>query len=185
MKGPSVNNNPRTNNIINALLFQITWFSCVIGSANQYPWLGLACCLLFMTWQLAPQRRQHGDITLVIVSTILGFGIDTLWIEFGFFSFAQHWPSPNVAPAWIILLWVSFSLTINHSWNWLKKHPLFPALIGLIGAPLSYLGGQSLGAINFQTDPLLVCSILGIVWALALSLLYQISLKFHPNYNHS
>jgi len=119
----------------NAILFQITWFACVFGSAN------------------------------VIV--------DTAWIHLDFFHYKQHLPHSAIAPIWIIALWIAFALSINHSLTWLNTHPVLPALMGLIGAPLSYWAGQRIGAIRFTENPPLALSCLAITWAVVLWFLFN------------
>jgi len=163
--------------IINAVLFQITWFACVIGSSYNLLWPGVLSCVLLAAYQLVPKRRHPSDLKLVFFAIILGGIIDTLWLQMGFISFNNQWPVNNVSPVWMITLWVAFALTINHSLSWLKQHPLLPALMGLIGGPLSYLAGEKLGALNYHSDTLLVCSSIGIVWSLALTLFYSLSFK--------
>ena len=158
--------------IQNAIFFQITWFACVFGSANNLIWPGLLCCVAFAIWQLMPKRRHAKDIRVVILAILLGLAIDSSWVQLGLLNYSHQWPHSALAPLWIIALWVAFALTINHSLSWLTKHPLLPALMGLIGAPLSYLAGQKLGAIHFNDDPMFVLCSLAIIWALAISILY-------------
>ena len=169
--------NKSASNIVNALLFQATWFACVIGGAHSILWPALLSCGALMFWQLSPKRRHPSDVLLVIVAIVLGSVIDSLWIQGGFLSYQHQWPLKNTAPAWIIILWAAFALTINHSLNWLKLNPLLPALAGLIGAPLSYVAGEKLGAIKYQSDGLFVCSSIGIVWALVVSLMFLVSIQ--------
>jgi len=167
----------RLSIIVNAILFQITWFACVIGSTYNLILPGALACMALFIWQWSPKRRHPTDGLLVITSIILGLSVDSLWLQLELFSFTYQWPIEGVAPAWIIILWIGFALTINHSLGWLKMHPLLPALMGLIGGPLSYLAGAKLGAMNYQADHLLICASLGIVWAIALTLLYLISIN--------
>jgi len=156
----------------NAIFFQITWFACVFGSANNLIWPGLLCCAAFTVWQLSPSRRHINDFKLVWLACIIGIVIDTAWVQLGFFHYEQHWPHSAVAPIWIIALWVAFALSINHSLKWLRTHPALPALMGAIGAPLSYWAGQRMGAISFTDKPLLVLGCLALTWAIALSFLF-------------
>jgi len=157
----------------NAIFFQITWFACVFGSAHNLIWPGLLCCLAFTIWQLSPDRRHSNDFKLTFWACIIGAAIDTAWIHLDLFTYKHSWPHSNVAPAWIIALWLAFSLTINHSLQWLRLHPLLPALMGLIGAPLSYWAGQRIGAIGFTEKPLLALICLALTWALVLSFLFH------------
>jgi len=164
----------------NAILFQITWFACVFGSANDLVWPGLLCCLVFTIWQLSPKRRHQNDFKLVIFACIIGLLVDTAWIQFGFFHYEQHWPHSDIAPIWIIALWVAFALSINHSLAWLNAHPILPALMGLMGAPLSYWAGQRIGAIGFTERPLLALICLALTWAAVLSFLFRKSQQETP-----
>ena len=158
--------------LLNAILFQITWFACVLGAANQLIWPGIICCTGFAIWQPQAKRRHSSDLTIVWYSIIAGLIIDSSWIKLGFFNYQSPWPHVAIAPIWIIALWLSFALSINHSLSWLKSHPILPTTMGLIGAPLSYWAGHKLGALEFITPPAYSLSCLGIVWAITLSFLF-------------
>ena len=158
--------------IQNAIFFQITWFACVFGSANNLVWPGLLCCAAFTIWQLMPAHRHPKDIRVLTLAIILGLLIDSAWVQLNFLDYSHKWPHSAIAPLWIMALWIAFALTINHSLSWLNKHPLLPALMGLIGAPLSYLAGQKMGAIKFNDNVILVLFCLAITWAIALSIMY-------------
>jgi len=162
--------------VINATLFQVTWFSCVIGSAKQLIWPAIISCLALMIWQLAPSRRHISDLKLVAIAIFLGIIIDSLWVQIGFFDYTDQRPITSLAPAWIIILWVGFALTVNHSLAWLKAHPILPFLMGFIGGPSSYFAGQKLGAVTYMADTLTVSLSLAIAWALSLVILFRISL---------
>lgn len=161
--------------LINALLFQITWFACALGAARGMLWPSILACAIFAVYQLRASHRHPSDIKLVLVAAALGIVIDGTWIHLGLISYATPSPWSGLAPIWIIALWSGFALTINHSLTWLKKHPLLPAAAGLICAPLSYFAGLKLQALVFLDDSLLTCCALGISWALALTLLVQLS----------
>lgn len=164
-----------TNVIVNAVLFQIVWLSCVVGSAYGLTWPSVASFTALAVWQLAPKRRAASDISLLWVALVMGLVIDSLWIKLGFMDFYTDGPVEGLAPLWIIILWLGFALTINHSLNWLKAHPLLPAAMGLIGGPLSYYAGLEFGAVEYLSDELLISASLGIAWALTMIVLVRIS----------
>ena len=56
----------------------------------------------------------------------------------------------NFPPIWIICLYPLFSLLLNHSLKFIKRNYLISFLFGFLGGPLSYIGGQALGAVNFS-----------------------------------
>jgi len=161
--------------LINAMLFQITWFACVIGSAKGLFWPALLACSILAIYQLHPARRYYSDFKLVALSIIMGLIVDTIWIQSDLMVFTDPRPSSNVAPAWIILLWIAFALTINHSLAWLKAHPILPVVMGLLGGPLSYLAGLKLSAVEFHADTVQITVCLGLAWALSLVILVKAS----------
>ncbi len=164
-----------TNVLVNAVLFQIVWLCCVIGSAYGLTWPAVVSFTALAFWQLAASRRAASDITLLWVALALGLLIDSLWIQIGFMDFYTDGPIDGIAPLWIIILWLGFALTINHSLDWLKVHPLLPAAMGLIGGPLSYYAGLEFGAVDYLGDELLISASLGIAWAVTMIILVRIS----------
>jgi hypothetical protein len=161
--------------IINAVLFQITWFACAIGSANNLIWPAVVACAVLAAFQLHPKNRHQTDFKLIAIAIILGLIIDTAWIQLRFMEYSDHIPFKEIAPLWIIVLWIGFAMTINHSLNWLKKHPLLPAITGLVFAPLSYFAGVKLGALAFTGNLTVITLSLGLAWALAMTVLVKAS----------
>lgn len=161
--------------LINAALFQITWFACVIGSAQGLIWPAVLACLALAVYQLQPARRHPTDLKLIALSIGLGIIVDSIWIQSGLMVFTDARPLSQFAPVWIILLWVGFALTVNHSLGWLSAHPMLPALMGMIGGPLSYLAGLKLGAVVFHGSTILICACLAFAWGLSLSILVKVS----------
>jgi hypothetical protein len=68
--------------------------------------------------------------------------LDGVLAHTGWASYAASWPSAEVAPAWILALWVTFALTFTQSLAWLQTRLGIAALLGLIGGPLAYLGAS-------------------------------------------
>ena len=169
-----------TNFVVNAVVFQTCWLACVVGSAYGLTWPSLISFVTLAVWQLHPSRRAPTDFKLLFAALILGLLVDSLWVQIGLLEFTTQWPNRSVAPAWILMLWLGFALTVNHSLAWLKAHPLLPALMGLIGGPLAYFAGLKFGAVTFAVDPLLMAASLGIAWALSMVILVRLS-----HYEHS
>ncbi|MFT5136014.1 MAG: hypothetical protein ACI9XU_000658 [Arenicella sp.] len=164
----------RMSALINAVLFQMLWFACVLGSSQALLWPAVLMMGVMIVWQLHPGRRHPNDMKVLLGAVVLGLIIDTIWVSFGFMVFKDPRPVPWLSPAWIIIMWAGFALTINHSMSWLSQHPMLPALMGLIGGPLAYFAGQRLGAVEYLTDPVLISCMLAIAWAIALSLLVML-----------
>ena len=166
------------NTIVNAVLFQILWFAAILGSAKLLMWPSILACVVLAIWQLNPTRRHATDLKLVGAAIFIGLVGDTLLLHFNLFKFTYSFPIAKITPLWIIFMWIGFALTINHSMKWINLHPLLPAILGLIFAPLSYLAGLRLGAVEYLADPLLISVCIGIIWAIAMTILARISTQY-------
>lgn len=160
--------------LINAALFQITWFACVIGSAKGLIWPAFAACAALAAFQMQAKRRHASDAKLILASIALGLLVDTIWVQSGWLVFTDQRPFSFLAPVWIIVLWIGFAMTINHSLAWLDRHPVLPVAMGAIGGPMSYLAGLKLGAVEYHQSTVLVSAGLAVAWAISLIILVKI-----------
>ena len=151
------------NKLINFVAFQVIWFIAVIGAANDILWPSIIAVLAFCAWQLTPSRSHKNDARLIIFAIIAGLTFDSLWQFSGLITYKLA--LPVIAPIWILLLWVTFALNINHSLAWLKKNHWLPILFGAIGAPLSYYAGNRIGAISYPNGAFNISILLSISWA--------------------
>lgn len=151
--------------IANAVFFQITWFACVIGGAAGAPQWGFAgvLALLVCSWFSGQFRR---DLSLLALLGVTGFFLDTAWIALGILDFGEG----ALAPSWIVALWLGFSLTVNHSLGWLRQRPLLAGVLTATAAPITYLAGARLGAVEIL-DPWGLLLLAG-TWGLMFMLLF-------------
>jgi Protein of unknown function (DUF2878) len=161
----------RLNNLFNYLWMQLIWFAAVLGAANKIVWPVVVLFMLFVISVLHPDNRVKGDFQIMLVAVVVGFILDTTWIKVGWLEFADSGHLSPLAPWWIILLWASLALTINHSLAWLQKQPWLAAAFFAIASPLSYVAAAKLGAVTIvATDWLWFC-VVGASWAIAVPLL--------------
>jgi len=152
------------NNIINFLALQVNWFVAIYGAAKGVIWPCVLITTLFVGWQLNKKRRHPTDIRLVLWVIPIGLLLDSIWQLAGLVQYASS-PLAPLAPLWLLMLWITFALTFNHSLSWLKPKRIYAALLGLIFSPLSYWGGSRLGGMVYLENIWLVSAILGIAWA--------------------
>lgn len=152
--------------LTNAILFQATWFACVIGGAAGAPGWGFAgvLALLAFSWSVGTLQR---DLRLLAVLGLIGFVVDTAWITLGVLDYGER----ALAPSWIVALWLGFALTVNHSMGWLRQKPLLAAALAAVFAPVTYLAGARFGAVEIA-DPLGLALISG-AWAVMFLLLFS------------
>jgi hypothetical protein len=161
--------------LFNLIGFQIGWFSCVLGGANQLPWLGvlISCLVLF-----AHVRRSNDAVfecKLLFTAIIIGIIFDGIPQSLGWITFSpvSFWPN-ILPPPWMIILWALFASTLNISLAWLQSKKVLAILIGAISGPLSYWSGARLGALSL-THGTAALIYLAIGWGLIVPVLLKIA----------
>ena len=158
----------------NIVGYQAVWFLAVYGAGAGRVWPALLAAALFALWQLAVSRERAADLRLIGMALALGMLIDGALARSGLLVYASAAPAlpPHGAPLWILALWVSFALTLNHSLRWLRGRLVPAVLTGAIGGPLAYLAAARLsGAVSFATPAWQALAGLALGWAVALALL--------------
>ena len=148
----------------NALLFQAVWWSAILAheTIGLILWLVMLAHFIFTL----ENKRQDAFIPVIIV---VGLVTDYLMYHFGLFSFSQ----PGF-PTWLVLLWISFPLTLTRS--------LLP-FMGNLGvwlvfcaffAPLAYVVGEIYDRITLMD---LALPVMVIQWLLIAYLSYYLLIK--------
>ena len=158
--------NVSKKNVINGVLFQGTWFACVLGGAQGLFWPG-AAMVAAMIFSLANAPSLRHDLLLALVLVPVGGLLDTGWIMLGVLDY--H--SAALAPTWIILMWLAVALTINHSLAFFRDRPWLGAAAVLGAAPLSYLAGERFGAVTVPEPWWLIA--ISLSWGLLFLLLFR------------
>jgi hypothetical protein len=170
--------------LLNYLLYQIGWFACVLGAAWLRPWSGtvLALLLLAVHLGLATDRRRQ----LLIMGAAAGVGllVDSTLLAFGVFAFHSGLVVEWLPPVWMSVLWIQFATTLNYCLRWLSGRYVTSAVLGLMGAPLAFLGGEKLGAISFLPPRGLHLALLAIWWCVAIPLLIYVADRLAASDQH-
>ncbi len=160
----------------NVLLFQLGWFACVLGAARGWAREGIAVALAIVAAYVARAPRPRRELLLVAVAAATGALADSLLASAGWLRYEGAAPFEGAAPYWIVALWALFAITLNVSMRSLRGRPALGALLGLVGGPLAYLGGEKLGAVALA-QPLPALTALALAWALATPLLLGLALR--------
>ena len=165
------------NIIINFVLFQTSWFACVIGAGKQMPWLGVFVTIGIVAWHLASAKNARAELVLLLIALLIGGLFDQLMQSTGLISYEAHGWSDALIPPWILALWLAFTTTLNVSLRWMRGKWLVATLFGLIGGPLAYIGAEKLGAVSLNNLPLHFVA-LGLGWGIVTPLLLMVAQKF-------
>lgn len=157
--------------LVNAVLFQLGWFACVLGAQRPALLLLAGACLLA---HFAFIGRSSGELAAVATLTLAGCGLDTLLLNLGLFDFAGD---SRVLPLWLALLWALFATTLGHSLAWSARPWWLGSLVGTLGGPLSYLLGARLAGVGLPLGIWPTLLILALVWALLVPLLHGLRLR--------
>jgi hypothetical protein len=165
--------------ILNFLLYQIGWFSCVVGAASARPWLGIAMALILVAVHLWLATDRLGQIKILSVAMGIGLLVDSVLLAFGVFTFPNGTVVAWLPPFWMSVLWLQFATTFRYCLEWLSGRYALSALLGFFGAPLAFLGGERVGAVLFLPPPITHLIMLGTVWCVAIPVLIYASDRIH------
>lgn len=163
--------------VLNFVLFQLGWFACVLGAANQMPWLGFVIAASLAGIQLVFIANPVKELQLMLVASVIGATFDQLILNHGVVHYQANGWSPTIVPVWIIGLWVVFASTLNASLRWMRHRYVVAVLFGAIGGPLAYMAAEKLGAVTLTITPSSHI-VLAVGWGLLTPLLMFLSKKF-------
>ncbi|MEL0637409.1 MULTISPECIES: DUF2878 domain-containing protein [Marinomonas] len=151
--------------LINAVLFQGVWFSCVLG--GSYVALPVTLVYLFLHYHYFMHKRA--EWRLVLLFFLLGVLVDGAFFRLGIFTIPadmQHFG--NLPPIWLLCLWISVATLFAHSLAFLRTRYGLSALLGFIGPTFSYIAGTKLTDISLAEPIWLSLFVIALAWALIL-----------------
>jgi hypothetical protein len=169
--------------VINAVVLQIGWLSCVLAGANQVPWMGTLTALLIVAWHISHASRPQNELLLVLSAGIIGAVWDSLLVYAGWLQYPSGTLIENMAPHWIVAMWMLFATTLNVSLRWLKQRPAVAAALGAVAGPAAYFAGYRLGGVEIP-DLLPAMSALALGWAILMPVLMTLSNRLDGNNQH-
>jgi len=155
----------------NLILFKVVYGLSLVGVAAGSPWWGAAGLIVFIAWHARTCSHARADFILAGTAVVLGLLVDTINIHSGVLVYNAAWPSPDLAPFWILVLWANFALIMNGGLRWLQGRYMLAAVIGAIAGPLGYVIGIKLNAAAYGSTLTELIVVSSISWAVALPLL--------------
>lgn len=148
----------------NALLFQAVWWSAILA----YETLGLVLWLLMFSHFIMTMENKRQD-ALIPVLIVFGLGTDYLMYQSGLFLFPEAG-----FPVWLILLWLSFPLTLTRSLMPFMNNLMVWLVFCAFFAPLAYVVGEFYDRITLTE---LALPVMVIQWLLIAYLSYYLLIK--------
>jgi len=159
---------------INFIVFQVSWFACVMGAANNLWWPGPLLVLICVPLQIYLLTKGYrAEFLFVVVCGVSGFLLETLMIVSNVYTPVELlWGV--VCPPWMAALWFNFALLVSISLSWLREKYLLAGILGGIFGPIAYWGGEKLGALTVADAFWQGYFPLALLWALVLPCLVLI-----------
>ena len=165
--------------IINFVLFQAGWFIGVLGASYNQTYLALTLSIVILLVHFALIKNRILELKLIIIAGLIGLLFDGALLNFDLIIYNDPGlPSP-LTPIWIVMLWMFFAMTLNHSLAWLRQKIYISILFGALGGPLAYIAGEKLDAITLLSTNSII--ILSIGWAFITPVLLIIANRLNRN----
>lgn len=155
--------------LVHLAAYQVTWFAAIMGGAALVAWPGLLAGGLMLALHLALSERRMATLDRLVQATLVGVVADTALAASGMVSFTGC--ACIAPPLWMMVLWPCFASLFDDLLRWVPSRPAIAVVLGGIGGPLAYLGGEALGAVAFPSGSLVGLSAIGVAWAIATGLL--------------
>jgi hypothetical protein len=156
--------------IINFVLFQAAWFSCVISGAHQTPLIAVAVSSAVIAVNLSTRKKLYSELRLMAAVTGIGFCVDSANLLAGVFSLRIA-SFDFICPLWLVLIWAVFGTTLRSSLGWLAGRYWLSAALGAVAGAPSYFAGAKLGAVTMNSNWIFSAIALTVTWALVMPLL--------------
>ncbi|UCJ18619.1 DUF2878 domain-containing protein [Pseudomonas sp. MM211] len=151
-------------NLLNAILFQIGWFACVLGGG---PWLWLVAVIMLVHLFYIGSWQREGKLLVSVF--LMGSAVDSFLLQLGIFDFGE---TRLLIPLWLALLWLLLGTTLCHCLAWTAQPWWRASLLGAGFAPLSYYAGATLSGVSFPYGTTITLAVLALIWAAVLPTLH-------------
>lgn len=163
--------------LINALIFQIGWFVCILGGSG---WAAVFTATVLAVHFLVSVQRFN-DVVAIVLAILFGLGHDLVLIHTEQILFME---SAQLPPLWLMCVWALLGITLNHSLQWVYNRPVWSSLLGAIFAPLSYLAGVTWSSAEWSSPLVEVLPIIAALWLVILPLHRFLSLRISSYAQH-
>lgn len=158
------------NKLVNAGLFQLGWFSCIM--LPTYAAVAVSCTILAVHLISVPYPKS--ELLFILIAAFGGYAMDFSYSLTGMIDLNPG----EFSQLYLVCVWLLFSMTLNWSMNYALKTPWRAALLGLL-APLSYYAAQQFGRVKYSQPLYQSMGFHALLWAHYMLIVHK--LKFSQN----
>tara|TARA_B100000575_G_scaffold283879_1_gene277213 strand:+ start:859 stop:1371 length:513 start_codon:yes stop_codon:yes gene_type:complete len=156
--------------------YQITWLACVFGEQKfNEPLLGIYIGSLYLLIFFYFNERKTSFLKLSLYICLPGYLFDTLMVFFSIYEFNTA-SIIGTIPAWMIILWFSFSTLFDEILTIFRKYKFTGILLSAFLGPFTYYLGEPIGIISIN-DIFLFLIYMIAFWGLLMIYYLQFILK--------
>lgn len=159
---------------VNLLIFKVSWLIVIWSAANAMPLSGLLAVSLAVLIHLITCRSPANEVLLLLAIGFVGFLWETLLLTLGLVEYSSGMFHSQLAPYWMVALWILFATTLNVSFARLQNNLALAAAFGAVAGPVSFFAGSRIGAVTIVSESF-GFAILSLGWALFLPLVLWIA----------
>ena len=164
--------------IFNILGFYFCWWISIFGASNNYFFIGPFFVMLFLMLHFFYVINQKKEMIFILICFFIGLLVDTFFLRFNIIDYKGYLPDNfNIAPLWVISLWMCFGASISHSFKWVKGNYLLLSILGAVSGPLIYVSATKLEVLYFNYAIYINLISVSIAWGLFLPFVVYISDK--------
>ncbi|WP_051275228.1 DUF2878 domain-containing protein [Aestuariibacter salexigens] len=149
-----------SSSLLNFALFQTIWFVAAFWQEQAL----LVLALLVSAIVLVAKQRLT-ELKVIVCCGVVGIIMDSLLTANQVLVFGSEQQSWHV-PVWFMAIWFGFAGTLRHSLRSLTARPVLLTAVAAIFAPLNYLAGARLGALEFGLSTIEAALIISVSWLL-------------------
>lgn len=155
-----------------SILYYLVWIGTIYLASRGF---GLSATMVHLLYGILlvitshPPQRHH-LWRRGLLACFIGYTFDSSLVIFNLISFPTQSLMGEISPFWMTSLWFTFAILLNRELKWLLQRRTLAISLGLIGGPLSYLGGAQSGAMSVSHPPELAALVIGSGWGVLMGL---------------
>ncbi len=173
-------NNNTFSYLLHTVIYYIAWFAGIILAARGHVWISslivVICILLQLYWEYSTGKDLQGLGMFLAIVVSISIVFDSILVYTGIIIYSANPISPYLTPPWMIMIWISFAVTLYATLSRLFNHLFLLGFLSCLGFALAFRFGGNLGAAFFPYGNNRTCIFIGIIWGFTLPIcvyLYQ------------
>lgn len=154
---------------LNGIFFYITWYLCLYGAAFHFEGIAVILGAIFIALHYWFSAERYKDLVFLMLYLFIGVLGDAYLLSLQVISYSTiNFDITTLGvPLWMLMLYASFSTTINHSLIFIHRFPILASLLGGLGGSVSYYFAAKIGVLTLPLGDLSLFAI-GVYWFLIL-----------------